>query len=279
MDPELSRRYRELYEKHWWFRAREELILDILRRRQPAEGWNTILDVGCGDALFFRQLMQFGEVEGIEPVADVISANNPFRQRIHVAPFDKHFRPSHKYSLILMLDVLEHLDKPVEALRHAISLLRPGGFLLITVPAFRILWTNHDELNHHVTRYTKTSFHWVAEEAAMKVIETRYLFFWLFVAKLAVKAKERLFGSKPAVPKVPALSVNRLLLWFSRIEGALLRRFPAPVGSSLLVFGCADSSASYEHADRSASSALRESEGLSETLKLCVPLPAGPTNR
>jgi SAM-dependent methyltransferase len=237
MDPEFSQRYRELYESHWWFRAREELIIKFLRRKQPPEGWGTILDVGCGDGLFFRELAQFGDVEGIELAGDVISPNNPFRNRIHIGPFDETFQPGKKYSLILMLDVLEHLSEPVAALRNAVSLLQPGGSLLITVPAFRALWTSHDELNYHFTRYTKASFGEVAEQAGLKTAESRYLFYWLFLAKLAVRAKESLFGSRPSIPGIPASGVNRLLFWVSRMEDEILGGLPIPLGSSLLVFG------------------------------------------
>ena len=122
MDPEFSQQYRQLYETHWWFRAREELILNILRREQPRDGWQSILDVGCGDGLFFSALQQFGHVEGIEPVAEVVSPDNPFKQDIHIGSFDANFQPGKKYGLILMLDVLEHLDDAVGALRHALAL-------------------------------------------------------------------------------------------------------------------------------------------------------------
>ena len=57
----------------------------------------------------------------------------PFRDRIHIAPFDTEFRPATPYSLVLMLDVLEHIENPGQALRHAHSLLKPGGALLLTV--------------------------------------------------------------------------------------------------------------------------------------------------
>ena len=239
MDPEFSQRYRELYEKHWWFRAREELILKFLRRKQPPEGWGTILDVGCGDGLFFRELTQFGEVEGIELAADVISSNNPFRERIHIGPFDRTFQPGKQYSLILMLDVLEHLPEPVEALRNAVSLLEPNGALLVTVPAFRALWTSHDEINYHFTRYSKATFNEVAEKAGLRTMESRYLFYWLFLVKLAVRGKESLFGSTPTIPGIPPSGLNRFLLWVSRMEEVLLGQLPIPLGSSLLVFGSA----------------------------------------
>jgi SAM-dependent methyltransferase len=241
LDPAFSQRYRELYESHWWFRAREALIIKFLRRKQPPGGWRTILDVGCGDGLFFRELAQFGDVEGIELAADVISPDNPFRERIHVGPFDKTFRPGKKYSLILMLDVLEHLAEPAEALHNAISLLQPNGSMLITVPAFRSLWTSHDELNYHFTRYTKRSFDQVAEKAGLKTAESRYLFYWLFLAKLAVRGKERLFGSNPTIPAIPSAGLNRLLFWVSRMEEEFLGGLPIPLGSSLLIFGGASS--------------------------------------
>jgi SAM-dependent methyltransferase len=237
MDREFSQRYRELYEKHWWFRVREQSILELLRRRQPPAGWKTILDIGCGDALFFPELSRIGDVEGVEPVGEVIGRDNPYRERIHVGPFDETFQPGKRYSLILMLDVLEHLENPVAALRQAVSLLEPGGSLLITVPAFRLLWTSHDTLNDHFTRYTKSSFRNVAEQAGMDISETRYMFFWLFLAKLGVRAKEAILGSKPGIPGVPPPGVNNLLSWVSRLEEKVLGALPVPFGSSLLVFG------------------------------------------
>lgn len=240
MDREFSKRYRELYEKHWWFRVREQAILQLLRRRQPSGGWKTILDVGCGDALFFPELSRLGEVEGVEPVGEIIGPENPFRERIHVGPFDESFEPRKRYSLILMLDVLEHLEDPVAALRRTISLLEPGGSLLITVPAFRLLWTSHDTLNDHFTRYTEAGFRRVAELAGMKIAESRYMFFWLFLAKLGVRAKEAILGSQPGIPKVPPPAMNKLLFWISRIEERVLGALPVPFGSSLLVFGGAD---------------------------------------
>jgi 2-polyprenyl-3-methyl-5-hydroxy-6-metoxy-1,4-benzoquinol methylase len=239
VDAEFSQQYRRLYEQHWWFRVREELILKFLRRKQPPGGWGNILDVGCGDGLFFRELMKLGDVDGIELAGEIVSADNPYRQRIHIGAFDHTFQPEKRYSLILMLDVLEHLPDPVAALRKALSLLRPGGSLLITVPAFRALWTSHDTLNDHFTRYTKSSFRQVAAQAGMALSESRYLFYWLFWAKLAVRAKEFVLGSKPATPGVPPSLLNRLLLWVSRMEEVILGRTPVPWGSSLLVFGSA----------------------------------------
>ena len=165
MDPKYGERYRDLFERHWWWRARSRLILDVLRRLQPAQGWKTILDIGCGDGLFFPELSRFGEVEGVEPFAELVSPSNPYRDRISICPFDENYRPGKRYSLILMLDVLEHIEDAAGALRHAIELLEPDSRLVATVPAFMALWTNHDVMNQHFVRYTKATFRQVAQRA------------------------------------------------------------------------------------------------------------------
>lgn len=234
MDPEYGRTYDALYREHWWWRAREEMLVKLLRDRQPLGGWRSILDVGCGNGVFFDRLSEFGEVEGVESCSDLVDPHSPHADRIRVRPFDASFQPGRTYSLILMLDVLEHVDAPADALRHALRLLEPRGLIVITVPAFLALWTSHDVLNNHRTRFTKSSFRRVAATGGMRVIAERYFFHWLAAAKLAARVSEKLLSTSPNVPRVPATWINRTLYGISRVEQHLLR---APFGSSLLVLG------------------------------------------
>jgi 2-polyprenyl-3-methyl-5-hydroxy-6-metoxy-1,4-benzoquinol methylase len=237
MDPKYGERYRDLFERHWWWRARTRLIIDVLRRLQPEQGWKSILDIGCGDGLFFHELSRFGEVEGVEPFAELVRPSNPFRDHIRICPFDENFQPGKRYSLILMLDVLEHLEDTVGALRHALELLEPNGMFIATVPAFMALWTNHDVLNHHFIRYTKSSFRKVAQQAGLRIQEERYLYHWTCPVKLGIRLGERLFRLKPKPARVPMKTVNELLFWLSRIEQKMLGAFSPPFGSSLIVVG------------------------------------------
>jgi SAM-dependent methyltransferase len=234
MDRDYSRRYRELYERHWWWRAREDVILATLDRWKPAGGWDAILDVGCGDGLFFDALEPYGRVEGIEMDPSGIRGDGRWADRIRVAPFDETFQPLRKYALVLMLDVLEHFRDPAAALRRAVDLLEPEGTLILTVPAFPILWTSHDELNHHFARYTRKSLAELAAGARARLVESRYFFRWMAPAKLAVRVKEALTGAAPATPRIPPAWLNRLLYGLSRAEERLLGRLPAPFGASLL---------------------------------------------
>jgi len=237
LDPDYGQKYRALYEKHWWWRAREDILVDELTRRLPKSSSNLILDVGCGDALFFKRLRQFGDVEGVESEPELVDPNGPDRSRISVAPFDSAFQPGRAYDLILMLDVPEHLDAPGEALSHGLSLLKPGGLIVITVPAFMLLWTNHDRLNKHRTRFTKATFAHLAKSAGMRVDEYRYFFVWLAVAKLFARWKEALIPSDPRIPGIPSSFLNQILYRFSYVEERIFRNLPAPLGSSLLVVG------------------------------------------
>jgi 2-polyprenyl-3-methyl-5-hydroxy-6-metoxy-1,4-benzoquinol methylase len=234
VDPEYIQEYRTLYTKHWWWRAREEAIVSTLRHIQPAGGFGHILDVGCGDGLLFDRLLEFGEPEGIEPDASMLSSRSPHRARIHVCPFDETFRSDKQYGLILMLDVLEHLSNAVTAVAKVRSLLRPGGMFLATVPAFQLLWTNHDVINHHVRRYTRKTLQEVIEAGGMLVNDEQYWFNWLFVPKLTARVIESVFHTQPKNPRIPPDWLNRCLYLFSRIENRALGRFPIPFGSSLM---------------------------------------------
>lgn len=235
MDPTYGERYRELFEKHWWWRARTQLIIGVLRQLQPEGGWKSILDIGCGDGLFFPELSQFGEVEGIEPSGELVSPNNPYRSRIQVCPFDEKFRPAKRYSLILMLDVLEHLADAPGALRHVVELLQPGGTFIATVPAFMALWTNHDAVNHHYIRYTKSSFRELAIQSGLRIRQERYLYHWTCPVKLGIGMLERMLHLPPKPAEIPSPMVNSMLYWISRLEQKTLTPLSLPFGSSLLV--------------------------------------------
>ena len=237
MEPGYAAYYRHLYEHHWWWRARERIILAHLERLKPPGGFGPILDVGCGDGLFFERLAAFGEPEGVEEDASLVTAAGRARGPIHVGPFDESFRPNRRWALILLLDVLEHFRDDRACLRRALDLLTPGGTIVITVPAFRMLWTAHDDVNRHVTRYTKATLGRLAADAGLRIDHAEYLFQWTALVKLAVRAKEAVWRPEPALPPVPWRVVNGALRTAAVVEHTLLRRLPVPFGSSLLAIG------------------------------------------
>ncbi len=236
MYSDYAAKYADLYTHHWWWRAREAFVLSVLRRRAIGTS-NTILDVGCGNGLFFPRLEEFGTVEGVEIDGSLVSSENPYREQIYVTPFVSGFESHKRYSLILMLDVLEHFEDPVPAAKRALELLQPRGIIVVTVPAFKLLWTTHDEINQHYRRYTKRSFARMAQEAGMQIEHWRYFFHWVWPLKLAVRFKEKMLPAEPSLPRIPPGPINATLYGLARLEQFLLGALPLPFGNSLLVVG------------------------------------------
>jgi SAM-dependent methyltransferase len=234
VETQYAREYRNLYEHHWWWRAREDAIVALLRGLHLAPGIS-ILDVGCGDALFFDRLAEFGNVEGLEPDARLIEPANPHRIKIHAAPFDKNFQPGKRFGLILMLDVLEHLDRPEEAVSCVYDLLEAGGVFLLTVPAFPVLWTNHDVINHHRLRYRKKTLIPLLRKARFSIEKACYWYQWTFPVKVVQGIAEKLIGSGSSLPRVPPNWLNRFLYQWSRLEQQTLGVIGVPFGSTLMV--------------------------------------------
>ncbi|HEY1066793.1 MAG TPA: class I SAM-dependent methyltransferase [Pirellulales bacterium] len=233
MERAYADQYRDLYERHWWWRAREAFLLHEIRRIAPANGFGKILDVGCGDGLFFPALAEFGSPEGVEPDSGLITSRGRASGVIYEQPFDENFRSTERYGLILCLDVLEHLDDDAAALRKALSLLAPGGWLLATVPALNCLWTSHDEVNQHRRRYSRRDVKRLAEAADATLKDLRYFFHWTVPVKAAVAGIERVFGGRPKQTAVPGAWVNRAIIAYSRAEQAISRSLPVPLGTSL----------------------------------------------
>ena len=142
-------------EYHWWYRGRRRIIaveLAKLPLSRPAR----ILDAGCGSGRTLPELVRFGEVAGIElspDAAAVARARGPYDVRIgrlEELPWDDGC-----FDLVTCLDVIEHTPDDVATLQELARVTRPGGWLLVTVPAYQALWSRHDEDNHHYRRYER----------------------------------------------------------------------------------------------------------------------------
>lgn len=243
MEPRYAKQYGELYRRHWWWRAREEALVKVLRRRRVRlDRRLLILDIGCGNGLFFESLAEFGDVEGIEPDATLIDPGGKHRSQIHVVPLDKSFHPQKRYDLVLMLDVLEHLDNPKQGLECVRELLQDGGALLITVPAFQSLWTRHDDANQHRIRYRRRTLFPLLRQAGFSILESKYWYQWILPMKLATRIAEKIIPTKPLPPRIPPRWLNQFLYRFSRLEQESLGSTAIPFGSSLMVFCTKDDS-------------------------------------
>lgn len=155
MDLRYYESYRKLQDEHWWFQARTRILEELIAawKLVPANG--SILDVGCGPGgPLLRQLSRRYRVEGLdaEPAAVAIARaqglDNVREGRLETLTDAEGGR-----DLLLLLDVIEHVEQDVTMLHDAWRVVKPGGCLLVTVPALPWLWSGHDRLAHHYRRY------------------------------------------------------------------------------------------------------------------------------
>jgi SAM-dependent methyltransferase len=236
MQSDYARQYEDLWKRHWWWRSRERFVLgqiEKLHRRRP---FRQVLDAGCGNGLFFKELQRFGAVRGVEPDAGLVTDDGPFRAQIEVRPFDASYRPPQAPDLVLMLDVLEHIEDDLAAARHVREILAPRGIFLVTVPALMWLWSRHDDANRHFRRYTRASLRRVLAAAGFRVRSVRYFFGWtigpMLLRRLLAPGKK---GAEAAYHvAVPAAPVNGLMFGLSRFEQLTIGRWGLLLGSSLI---------------------------------------------
>ena len=240
MESDYALQYENLWRRHWWWQSRKRFVLQKLRRLARRGSLDPVLDIGCGNGLFFEELAQFGEVRGIES-DPLLVREGPQRGRIDVRMFDASFVPTVPPRLVLMLDVLEHIEDDLAAARHVRKILAPGGVFLLTVPALMGLWSQHDVANRHYRRYTRGSLRKVLVEAGFVVESLHYFFGWTVVPMVLRRMLAP--GVKPgggeAAGKaqyhvhVPAGPVNGAMYGLSRLEQVVLGGC-VPVGSSVM---------------------------------------------
>jgi len=232
MEAQYAAAYPDLYRNHWWWRVREDILLRKIRRLLAGKIRPRILDVGCGAGLFFEALQQIGHVEGIDSDQAAVERSGNWRSRIAVGELDDSYEADAPFDLILLLDVLEHVHNPDQPLRRAAGMLTPDGYVLVTAPAFNWLWTAHDDMNHHLTRYTANQMRRTIQGAGLVTLETGYMFQSLVIPKLLVRAREAMTLRSARVPSIPAPALNNIIqLWF-RAEYSLVGWLP--FGGSLL---------------------------------------------
>jgi SAM-dependent methyltransferase len=141
--------------------------------------------------------------------------------------------------LISALDVLEHMDDDMRALEEFHRVLRPEGFLLVTVPAYRFLWSEHDEALMHRRRYVASELHVKLTRSGFRVLKRSYAVFFLFFPIVFYRLFRGLFPKDPLAPrasyvKLPGV-LNRLLIVFLRIEAGMMGAVNLPWGTSIIV--------------------------------------------
>jgi len=220
--------------RHWWIRTRFHYLGRAVRlarkscRSSSGEGFS-VLEVGCGSRQNLRFLRTsqhlcalIDRLAGVDPAlpASLEQAAWMLDGDIICRSLDDPRIACDGYNVLVAMDVLEHLEDDSSALREWASRLLPGGLAFITVPAFPVLWSYHDEILKHKRRYTKGSLIQIARQAGLEPMKVSYSFSFLFLPALLIR---RVFGSRRAVRlgtdlRMPPGWVNGLLLAVGALE-------------------------------------------------------------
>jgi len=235
----------EMEKRHFYYIGRREIILDVLRRNVKNLTNSRMLEIGCGNGSIMTYLMNNDiKIEGGDIFMEALgycrqqtTKTNLYRLDILSLPFDNDF------DIIGAFDVLEHIDNDQKAITEIKNALRPGGYLVLTVPAYQFLWSNFDESAHHKRRYTRNELITKLETSGFNVRKISYYMFFLFplLATIRLIGKSRTTNSEGKkaldtyleVRTIPIL--NDVFLMLLRLEKWLMKFINLPFGTTLLV--------------------------------------------
>jgi SAM-dependent methyltransferase len=231
-----------LESSYWWFIGKRFLIQRELESLSGSLGAGCrILDIGSGTGLNLKILKKYGKVFGIERSTEAIGFLKK-RGLGDIVCADAYeplpFRDD-TFSAVTCLDVLEHLDDDEFLLSEMYRVCKPGGNLVITVPAFQLFWSPHDVALHHKRRYTKRQLLGRIRNVQCRIVKASYYNMVLALPIMALRKLKSLVSVRTHSQSDFFLPLpeflNKTLATLFKLEISLLRYFDYPFGVSVLV--------------------------------------------
>jgi SAM-dependent methyltransferase len=242
----------EMQLRHFWYRGRHRFLLHALKSalREPrgSEAALSAIDLGggCGGWVKYlatREPKLFSELALADSsVAALQRAGSLLDPKIARYQIDLlNLGWSERWNVAFLLDVLEHLPDDVAAMREVSAAMKPGGLVLVTMPALDVFWSYNDELAHHQRRYSRASMEHLATSAGLRLVAARYFMFFLSpvlwlsrfkrsASNLTAEQKSEVLARSHRVPPSP---INTALSLIFGAETPLGHRIPFPWGTSI----------------------------------------------
>jgi SAM-dependent methyltransferase len=236
MERAVFDRMAELDQHHWWFLARRRILKRLIERVVKPPKKARILEVGCGTGHNLAMLKEFGQLDAseLDRCARAL-ANKRLPRKVKEAKLpDLSMFKRNEYDLIALLDVLEHVPDDLGSLRAIHRRLKPGGALLLTVPANPWMWSAHDTAHHHFRRYTKKQLKELFLRSGLEIELLSYFNTLLYPLVAVARIAGKLLRRESSDDKLPAAPVNAVLNKVFGFEAAILGRVPMPFGVSLV---------------------------------------------
>ncbi len=231
----------ELDQRHWWYRARREVIAALIRRVVQPPAGAKILEIGCGTGHNLAMLGQFGRVDALELDEQARAvAERRLGRPVMSAPLpDIAGVPDRVYDLVGAFDVIEHIDDDGAALASISKKIRAGGKFIMTVPAHQWMWSAHDAVNHHKRRYSRRLLKKLVAGSPLRLERLGYFNSLLFPVAVAERMASKARGKDAADLTLPPGPLNAALERAFAAERHLIGRVPLPPGLSLFAVASA----------------------------------------
>ncbi len=234
--------YAEMFRQesfYWWHVGKRELVKELLKKYADlGQKPQKILDVGCGTGMLLKDLSTEGEVWGLDK--DQLALNfcqkRGFKNLTKADLTKKLPYAERTFTVILALDVLEHLQNDHFALAEFSRLLQPGGFLVLTVPAYPQLWSRWDKVCGHQRRYSAQDLGGVVSQAGFRLRKLSYFNSFALLPAVLVRFIKSLFSRQNYHSdffKLPSF-LNQFLLFLTAGERKILLKTDLPAGLSLI---------------------------------------------
>jgi len=236
MERAVFDRMAELDQEHWWFLARRRILDSLIERVVYPPHGARVLEVGCGTGHNLAMLGRFGTVEACEldKCARALAGKRLGRKVKDARLPDLSMFERNAYDMVALLDVLEHVPDDIGSLRAIHRRLKPGGALLLTVPANPWMWSAHDVAHHHFRRYTRAGLAKLFLQSGFDVQLLSYFNSLLFPPIAAARVLNKARRNDSADDALPGATVNGLLNRVFGLEAGLIGRVPMPFGVSLV---------------------------------------------
>jgi SAM-dependent methyltransferase len=236
MDRAVFERMAEQDQSHWWFLARRSIIARMIERRAHTPKDARVLEIGCGTGHNFGMLGQFGTVDALEidDTARALASERLGRPVINAPLPALPGIADDSYDLVALLDVLEHIEDDQAALQGIKAKLRPGGRIIVTVPANKWMWSAHDVEHHHFRRYAQGDLETVVAKAGLTVEHVSHFNTVLFPLIALVRLVGKLTGKESADDGQPPAPLNAILRGLFGLERHAAGRVSLPFGVSLI---------------------------------------------
>jgi len=241
MERSVYREMAELDQRHWWYKARRQVLADLIRREVQLPAAPRILEIGCGTGHNLEMLSKFGAVDALELDDEARAiAEKRLGRSVMSAPLPELAGvPDITYDLIAALDVIEHIDDDHAAISAIAAKLKPGSKFVMTVPAHQWMWSAHDVVNHHKRRYSKPELRRLIEHSPLRLDRIGYFNSLLFPFAVAERLASKARGKDNADVKLPPSPFNSALETIFAAERHLVGRLPLPPGLSLFAVASA----------------------------------------